>query len=144
MRRQAVKEDVQAVIFRRAGGLEFLLIERYDRPSGQFHWRLVKGTVRPGEGAEEALLREIKEEVGLSNVQVLAELGSYVFREPSGIQHYVRSFLVEADPSEPVRLAPSDDGRVLRGYRWARAEEAIRLLRWPSEREMLKKALGAL
>lgn len=121
-----------------------MLIERFDRPTGQFHWRLVKGTVRPWEKPEEALLREIEEEVGLRHVRLIARLGSYTFEEPSGLRHEVRSFLVEADPSEPVELAPSDDGRALRSYRWARAEEALELLRWPEEKDVLKIALELL
>jgi len=141
-----VKHDVQAVIYVRGeGGPRFLLIERYDPPSGQFHWRLVKGTVRPGEGAEEALLREIREEVGLERARVVAEVGSYSFTEPtSGVRHQVRSFLVEADPAEPVKLAPSDDGRRLRGYRWAGPGEALRLLRWPEEKAILRRAFEIL
>jgi len=139
-----VKRDVQAVIFVRAPeGPRFLLIERYDSSYGQFFWRLVKGTVRPGEELEEALLREIREEVGLANVRVLGQLGRYSY-EHKGVKHEVASFLVEADPSEPVRLAPSDDGRPLRAYRWARHEEALELLRWESEKEMLSSALRSL
>ena len=135
-----VKKDVQAIIYLPApGGPKFLLIERYDRPSGRFHWRLVKGTVRPGEGLEEALLREVREEVGLRRVRLLARVGGYTY-EHGGVRHEVTSFLLEADPAEPVRLAPSDDGRPLRSYRWAELEEALRLLRWENEKAMLKRA----
>ena len=139
-----IKRDVQAVVFTEGlDGLRFLLIERFDPPSGQFHWRLVKGGVRPGEGDVEALLREVEEEAGLSRVEVLSPVGSYSF-EHSGVRHEVRACLVRADPSEPVRLAPSDDGRPLRAYKWAGPEEALKLLRWPEEREMLIKALRLL
>ena len=61
-----VKEDVQAVIYVLRGKEPFfLLIERFDRALGRFDWRLVKGTVKPGEGLEEALAREIREEGGV-------------------------------------------------------------------------------
>lgn len=139
-----VKEDVQAVIYVLRGEEPFfLLIERFDRALGRFDWRLVKGTVKPGEGLEEALAREIREEVGLRNIQIRHRLGSYSFRA-AGVEHRVASFLVEADPSEPVRLAPSDDGKPLRSYRWARADEALRLLRWEEEKRMVKMALEKL
>jgi len=139
-----VKHDVQAVIFvRTPGGPRFLIIERYDSSYGQFFWRLVKGTVRPGETPEEALLREIREEVGLTNVKVLGRLGHYSY-EHGGVRHEVANFLVEADPGEPVRLAPSDDGRPLRAYRWAEHEEALELLRWENEKDVLRSALRSL
>ena len=139
-----VKHDVQAVIFvRTPGGPRFLIIERYDSSYGRFFWRLVKGTVRPGEAPEEALLREIREEVGLASVKVLGRLGHYSY-EHGGVRHEVVSFLVEADPGEPVRLAPSDDGRPLRAYRWARCDEALELLRWENEKEVLMSALRFL
>ncbi|RLI06976.1 hypothetical protein DRO32_04650 [Candidatus Bathyarchaeota archaeon] len=138
------KRDVQAVIFVRGRrGPSFLLIERFDRSLGRFCWRLVKGTVREGEGEVEALLREVKEEVGLERLGPPRPLGSYSF-EHGGVRHEVSSFLLEADPSEPVRLAPSDDGRPLRSYRWASPEEALSLLAWEEEREMLRRALGIL
>jgi len=139
-----VKEDVQAVIYAIMRGEPFfLLIERFDRISRSFHWRLVKGTVRPGEGLEEALVREVGEEVGLRNIEILCQLGSYTF-QAAGVEHRVTSFLVKADPSEPVRLASSDDGRPLRSYKWASADEALRLLKWEEEKLMVKLALEKL
>jgi len=139
-----VKEDVQAVIYVMGPeGPSFLLIERFDRPTGQFHWRLVKGTVRKGEKREKALVREIGEEVGLTRIRVKCFLTAYSY-EHAGVRHEVASYLVEADPSEPVRLASSDDGRPLRSYRWARPEEALALLRWKEERRVLKLAVEKL
>ncbi len=140
-----LKRDVQAVIYVRApgGGLKLLLIERYDKPSGQFHWRLVKGTVKPGEALEEALLREIHEEVGLTRVRVVGRIGAYSF-EHGGVRHEVACYLVEADPSEPVRLAPADNGRPLRAFKWAEPGEALGLLRWPEEKQMVKGAMELL
>ncbi len=139
-----LRRDVQAVIFIEGPeGLRFLIIERFDRFAGRFHWRLVKGGVRPGEDPREALLREIREEVGLSRVEILGPVGSYSFGH-GGVRHEVTAFLVRADPSEPVRLAPSDDGKPLRAYKWAKPGEAMRLLRWPSEKRMLKNGLALL
>jgi len=139
-----LKHDVQAVIFIEGEeGLRFLIIERFDRFSRSFHWRLVKGGVKPGEEPEKALLREIKEEVGLSRVEIICRIGSYAF-EHKNIRHVVETFLVRADPEEPVRLASSDDGKPLRAFRWARPEEAMGLLRWPSEKRMLKNGLDLL
>jgi len=139
-----VKKDVQAVIYvMGAEGPSFLLIERFDRPTGQFHWRLVKGTVREGERPEEALAREVREEVGLTRIRVRGLLTAYSY-EHAGVRHEVASYLVEADPSEPVRLASSDDGRPLRSYRWARPEKALALLRWGEEKHVIELAVEKL
>ena len=139
-----VKKDVQAVIYvMGAEGPSFLLIERFDRPTGQFHWRLVKGTVREGERPEEALAREVREEVGLTRIRVRGLLTAYSY-EHAGVRHEVASYLVEADPSEPVRLASSDDGRPLRSYRWTRPEKALALLRWGEEKHVIELAVEKL
>jgi len=139
-----VKKDVQAVIYVMGpGGPSFLLIERFDKPTGQFHWRLVKGTVKEGERPEEALAREVREEVGLTRIRVRDLLTAYSY-EHGGVRHEVASYLVEADPSEPVKLASSDDGRPLRSYRWARPEEALALLRWGEEKHVIELAVRKL
>ena len=65
------------VIFRRDtdGGVEILLIQ-----DGKDRWTIPKGHIEEGETAEQTARREIKEEAGLSNIEILGWLGKINFR----------------------------------------------------------------
>lgn len=59
--------EVAAVILRNPSG-EFLCYLRTDTPSIPFpnHWDLFGGHIEPGETPEEALVREVEEELGIT------------------------------------------------------------------------------
>lgn len=65
------------IIFRRdaQGGVEILLIQ-----DGKDRWTIPKGHIEEGETAEETTVREIGEEAGLHNVEILGWLGKINFR----------------------------------------------------------------
>lgn len=65
------------VIFRHGkdGGVEILLIQ-----DGKDRWTIPKGHIEEGETAEETTVREIGEEAGLHDVEILGWLGKINFR----------------------------------------------------------------
>ena len=65
------------IIFRRDenGGVEILLIQ-----DGKDRWTIPKGHIEEGETAQETTKREIGEEAGLQDVEVLGWLGKIHFR----------------------------------------------------------------
>lgn len=65
------------IIFRRDkdGGVEILLIQ-----DGKDRWTIPKGHIEEGETAQETTVREIQEEAGLGDVDVLGWLGKIHFR----------------------------------------------------------------
>lgn len=65
------------IIFRhdKDGGVEILLIQ-----DGKDRWTIPKGHIEEGETAEETTVREIGEEAGLADVEVLGWLGKINFR----------------------------------------------------------------
>lgn len=65
------------IIFRRdsKGGVEILLIQ-----DGKDRWTIPKGHIEEGETAQQTTKREINEEAGLSDVEVLGWLGKIYFR----------------------------------------------------------------
>ncbi len=65
------------VIFRRdkEGGIEILMFQ-----DARGRWSIPKGHIEPGETAQQTAKREIGEEVGLSEVDVLGWLGKVHFR----------------------------------------------------------------
>jgi 8-oxo-dGTP pyrophosphatase MutT (NUDIX family) len=128
-----IRRDVQAIIFRNSNGEEkFLLVKKLDFSARRYRWRLLKGGVKTGETEVEALKREIFEEVGLENVQVLDKVYSYQFTFKN-VKHLVSSYKVRANPHERIRLQKSE----VVGYIWVPKEKAIKLLHWKSERRAL-------
>ncbi|MGE5229718.1 MAG: NUDIX hydrolase [Deltaproteobacteria bacterium] len=127
------------VVVRTDGGVEVCLI----RPAGRSVWGLPKGGVEEGETLAETALREVAEETGLDGV-VEQELGSidYSFysREQSGrIHKTVHYFLVRATGGDTSR----HDHEVSEA-KWVRLRQALRLMTYPNEREMVRRAADAL
>jgi 8-oxo-dGTP pyrophosphatase MutT (NUDIX family) len=127
------------VVVRQGDRFEVCLIN----PAGRKVWGLPKGGVEPGETPEQAALREVAEETGLSGV-VESELGSidYSFypRDRGGrIHKTVHYFLVRATGG----TTEAHDHEV-REARWMDAGDALRLMTYPNEREMVRKAAATL
>ena len=135
-----VRRDVQAVIFDESDGeKKVLLVKKPDFSAQRHRWRLLKGGVESGETETEALKREILEELGLKNVQIMGKLHSYkfVFR---GTNHFVSSYLVKADSQEPITLQKSE----VADYVWALKEKAIQKLFWNNEKEAVRRLKAGL
>jgi len=130
-----VRRDVQAVIFDEAEGEKrVLLVRKPDFWARRHRWRLLKGGVEGAETETEALKREILEELGLRNVQVVGKVHSYefVFKD---IKHVVSSYLVRADAKEPVKLQRSE----VVDYAWLPKERAVETLFWNNEKEAVRR-----
>jgi len=126
------------VVFRRVGeSVEVLLGEQCDRLTGEHNTRLPKGKLAPGETPEQAALREVREETGLS-ARLTAPLGSvaYAYREGDArVEKRVHFFLMElaeGDPREP-------DGELERVY-WCPIARTAERLSFETEREVLERA----
>ena len=118
-----------AIVWRRAGrGLEVLLVHRprYD------DWSFPKGKAAPGESDAACALREVEEETGL-RAELGAELGSTSYRDGLDRPKTVVYFAVEAD-REPWPQNEIDE------VRWATVREALELLTWGRDRELLEDA----
>jgi len=112
-------------------------------PVGRRVWGLPKGGVEPGETAAQAALREIAEETGMSGV-VEGELGSidywFYARDRGGrIHKTVHYFLVRA-----TQGTTDQHDHEVREARWVDAHEALSLMTYPNEREMVRKAASVL
>jgi 8-oxo-dGTP pyrophosphatase MutT (NUDIX family) len=127
------------VVVRTDGGVEVCLI----RPVGRSVWGLPKGGVEKGETHPQTALREVAEETGIQGV-VEDELGSidYSFysRELNGrIHKTVHYYLIRATGGDTSR----HDHEVSEA-RWMRLRQALRLMTYPNEREMVRRAAKAL
>ena len=98
-------------------------------------WTLPKGALMPGETNTEAALREVREETGL-DCRFGEELEPVCYTDRKGRPKVVRYWLME-----PVEggFEPGDEVDELR---WVRGEEAVVLLTYPHDRELVAEALS--
>jgi len=129
-----------------AGGVAYKTIERRAeiaiiRTSKEGRWQLPKGIIDPGETAEQAALREVREEAGI-HCELGEKLDSidywYVDRwgnEPVRVHKYVHFFLMLY-----LNGDINDHDDEVEEVCWADLDEAIGLLAFPAEKRILAKA----
>jgi len=108
-------------------------------------WVLPKGHVEDGESIEEAALREIHEEAGLDNVQLIKHLGTITresIKRNGDVEHKTIHFflayaLENKQPHTPTDLLFTEVG-------WFKPEEAMKLLPYESDQAFLQEHLAYL
>ena len=119
------RPNVAALLIRADGAL--LICERWTVPGA---WQFPQGGVDAGETLEQALFREVKEEIGLDpqHYEVLSQRGGYKYLYPADVrakkmqkhgnhgqeQTYFLCMLKDGAPPINVDQKP----REFRGYRW--------------------------
>ncbi len=129
---------------------QVLLLDRWvERESGLIHEiRLPKGHVEPGETDQQAALREICEESGYCELQVVGDLGTAFTEFTNPREHVGRTehyFLVRL--ASPERSDPdfhSADEAKFRVDWAANLAEAEQRLTYPSEKEFAARARAFL
>jgi len=124
------------IVLRKKGrGFEVLLIkDTYGR------WAWPKGHLDQGEKSQDAALREITEEVGLKDLNILGKAGqsNYFFRLKGDLVFKtVVFFLVQANADEKLK-AQKDE---IMDARWFKAEAALKTVEYKGAKEMLAKAI---
>lgn len=118
-------------------GVEFLLIEDL-----KGRWSVPKGHVESGETLEQTAVREISEETGLKNIQIVEKLDKvHFFYRFEGRLIFMTAFhfLVEAiDPDEPVVVEVSEG---IVGARWFPAAIAEEVLEYKTLKEFLQRSM---
>jgi len=141
VRRRRARGEVEVqtssggVVFRRADGAPRILLIRdpYE------NWGLPKGHIEAEETPEQAALREIAEETGLSELEIVAPLPmiDWYFRDGGRVVHkYCHFFLVESRRGE---LVPQHDEGI-RACVWRSYRGALRTVSYENAREVLRAA----
>lgn len=104
-------------------------------------WSLPKGHIDAGENALQAAIREIKEETGITQLELVANLGSYERNQiakggkgevKDSLKH-IEIFLFKTNQTE---LSPEDEHNP--EARWCNYDEAIKLLTHTKDVQFLK------
>jgi len=128
-----VAEISAGVIVVREGKVLLLHEVREDR------WCFPKGHVDPGESLEDAALREVREETGLSDVRLQGEVAevSYRFYNEPGRHniHKTSVYFLGSSRAGEVLLEPLFDR-----HEWTSFERASALVRHDGDRSVLERA----
>jgi 8-oxo-dGTP pyrophosphatase MutT (NUDIX family) len=122
------------------GGHEVALIARYDRRH-RLVWSLPKGHVEDGETVEEAALREVLEETGLtaSIVQPLGIIDFWFSVEDRRIHKTVHHFLMRYESG-----SINDEDVEVVEVEWVPFDDVPSRLAYRDERRLVAKARGLL
>ena len=136
-----VEKSAGAVVFRRENSKIFYLLLHYPGASHRAekdYWDFPKGHIERGEKIEETVKREVFEETGLKDIEILPgfkETINYFFKfEGKNILKFVTFFLAQTKEKD-VKISFEHIG-----YEWLPYEEAIKRLTFQNSREVLKKA----
>jgi 8-oxo-dGTP pyrophosphatase MutT (NUDIX family) len=142
-RKTQTRTEVSAggVVYRRApDGVEVVLAARRTR-RGDLAWGLAKGGIEADESAEDAAVREVREETGIE-AEIEASLGEtryfYVW-EGVRIRKTVHFFLMRATGGDP-----NDRDDEMEDVQWFPLERALKRAAYRGEREVLVRAAEIL
>jgi 8-oxo-dGTP pyrophosphatase MutT (NUDIX family) len=126
------RSDGSVLVLLRAGRLG---------PRGYPEVRLPKGHIEPGEDPEQAALREVCEEAGLSKLEIIAGLGrESVEFDWQGV-HFIRDETYYLLATTSTSKFDEPEGQFKR--RWLDWESALSQLTYGAEREWLRRAQQA-
>lgn len=128
------------IVYRRDEGQLVVAITARD---GGKVWCLPKGLVEEGESLEDAALREVREETGLTAAleQKIGQIDYWFYWRPEATRFhkYVHFYLLRF-----VNGDIKDHDHEVEEVRWVSPSEALAMLTYDSERDILKKALALM
>lgn len=131
-----------AIIFRMENNAPHYLLLHYpskNRKGG--HWEFAKGHVEPGETEEETVKREVFEETGINDLEIIPEFKQYIkyfFREYGDSKKWIFklvAFFIAETKTENIKLSPEHIN-----FLWLPYQEALKKITYKNSKELFKKA----
>jgi len=124
------------IIYRVENGKNFFIIVKnpYDK------WTFPKGKVEEGETWQEAAVREIQEETGITEAEILGEVGEIKFTDKSGeevIKKSVHFYLIRTTQVNTI-INPEAH---IKEIKWVEEGEVLNHLDYPNLVDLFKKAV---
>lgn len=133
--KQRTRNQVEAIVFKTlsSGDHSFLMLKRAPQRGG--FWQPVTGNVEEGETFEAAAVREVQEELAITDIVRLIDTEySYEFTD-NGLDQFERIFGVQVPLNTEVKLSSEHTE-----YLWTMKDEAIdSYLKYPGNKEGLRR-----
>lgn len=134
MAQYLVEKSAGAVVFHKDGEKREYLLLHYS--SG--HWDFTKGNIEEGESEEDTVLREVREETGLDDIEIVPgwrKVIKYFYRRQGRLVSKSVVFYLAQSASVSVRTSYEHQGFV-----WLPFDDAVKRLSYRSSRDVLSEA----
>jgi dihydroneopterin triphosphate diphosphatase len=111
----------------------YLLIRRCKTTSFPKIWQIVTGKVELEENVKNAAFREVKEETGISDVELYNVDVTMFYEQSKDSIAFSSNFCGYVNSSNPVNISEHEHD----DFKWCYFEEAYKLLAFPSQKETL-------
>jgi 8-oxo-dGTP pyrophosphatase MutT (NUDIX family) len=132
-------KGVQVIIYDNNGELFFLILRRVE---GWHGWEFPKTLIHEGETDEQAVVRLVDDQVGISKSRMIKKLNTTQAFQDGQDTHVFQIYLVNASMNIPVKnyaAAKKHDN-----YLWAMRESVQAKLTWEPEKGAQKEAIQAI
>jgi len=138
------EKSAGAIVFRKEGNKIYYLLLHYKAG----HWEFPKGHIEKNESEEDTVKREIEEETGIDDIEIIKGFKEYVkyfFRKSYNLKNEARKkaplvfkivvFYLAKTKTKKVKISFEHQG-----YKWLPYKQAFEQLTFKNAREILKKA----
>ena len=133
-----------AVIFKKNKEIKYLLLHYPSTTRGaeSDYWDFPKGHIEKGENELTALKREVEEETGLKDLEIVdgfKEWIKYFFKHQGKNVFKIVTFYLAETKTEEIKISPEHIG-----YQWLAFQQALNQLKFDNAKNVLKKVNSLL